>query len=135
MVFLDTNAVIGVMVQRPPAIAARFDAEVARGTPIFLSTVVLYELDYGARKSAAPERNLKRLSDFLAVITDVVSFDADDAADAGDIRAYLDRHGTPIGPYDLLVAAQARRRGAALVTANLREFNRVPGLMVVDWGA
>ena len=65
----------------------------------------------------------------------VLPFDAEDAAHAGDIRAHLERKGTPIGPYDYLIAAQARRRGATLVTANRREFERVPGLMVADWAA
>ena len=59
----------------------------------------------------------------------------DDAREAGDIRAALERTGTPIGPYDVLIAAQARRRGAMLATANVREFARVPGLRLVDWSA
>jgi hypothetical protein len=54
---------------------------------------------------------------------------------AGDIRAVLERQGMPIGPYDCLIAAQARCRGATLVTANGREFDRVPGLLVADWTA
>src|SRR3954452_10480627 len=66
---------------------------------------------------------------------DILSFDAEDAAHAGDIRAHLESKGTPIAAYDYLIAAQARRRGAALVTLNTREFSRVPGLIVVDWAA
>ena len=66
---------------------------------------------------------------------DVLPFEAEDAAHAGDIRAELEKAGTPIGHYDYLIAAQARRRGAALVTLNRREFERVPGLIVVDWSA
>ena len=62
-------------------------------------------------------------------------FETEDATHAGEIRAYLERSGTPIGYYDYLIAAQARRRGATLVTANNREFNRVPGLIVADWAA
>ena len=65
----------------------------------------------------------------------MLPFEAEDAAHAGDIRAHLESKGTPIGHYDCLIAAQARRRGATLVTANRREFERVPGLMVMDWGA
>jgi tRNA(fMet)-specific endonuclease VapC len=60
-------------------------------------------------------------------------FEPEDAEEAGDIRAALERSGTPIGPYDTLIAAQARRRGALLVTANRREFARVPGLRSEDW--
>lgn len=134
MIFLDTNVVIGIMTRRAPRFAARFEVELAQGTSFLLSSVVLYELEYGARKSQFPERNLQRLNDFLVAIADIVSFDADDAAEAGDIRTYLERTGIPIGPYDVLIAAQARRRQAALVTGNLREFNRVPGLIVADWG-
>jgi tRNA(fMet)-specific endonuclease VapC len=60
-------------------------------------------------------------------------FEAEDVAHAGDIRAHPESKGTPIGPYDYLIAAQARRRSAALVTLNVREFSRVPGLIVTDW--
>jgi len=60
-------------------------------------------------------------------------FEPDDAEEAGDIRADIERAGAPIGPYDVLIAAQARRRGALLVTANTREFTRVPGLRTEDW--
>ncbi len=60
-------------------------------------------------------------------------FEPEDAEEAGDIRAELERAGTPIGPYDVLIAAQARRRNALLVTANMGEFTRVPGLRIEDW--
>jgi tRNA(fMet)-specific endonuclease VapC len=63
----------------------------------------------------------------------VLTFDAMDAQEAGDIRARLRRAGTPIGPDDILIAAQARRRNALLVTANTREFAQVPGLRIEDW--
>jgi tRNA(fMet)-specific endonuclease VapC len=71
--------------------------------------------------------------DFLAGPIRVLNFDAEDARESGDIRAALARAGTPIGPYDVLIAAQARRRGAILVTANKNEFARVPGLQTQDW--
>jgi tRNA(fMet)-specific endonuclease VapC len=135
MFFLDSNIVIGVMSRRAPHLVARIEAELARGTPLLLSAIVLYELEYGARKSAHPERNLARIGDFLTGVADVVPLAADDASEAGDIRALLEKKGTPIGPYDVLIAAQARRRGIALVTANRREFDRVPGLIVTDWAA
>ena len=135
MYFLDANDAIGVMTRRAPHLAARIEAELAIATPLYVSVVVLYELKYGARKSAFPERNLARLDDFLASVSAIVPFDADDASEAGEIRAHLENKGTPIGPYDVLIAAQARRRGAALVTLNRREFDRVPGLIVTDWPA
>ena len=94
---------------------------------------MLFELWYGAAKSARPERNARRIADFLAGPIEILAFEAADAEEAGYIRAALERAGTPIGPYDLLVAAQARRRDALLVTANEREFARVPRLKFEDW--
>lgn len=135
MVFLDTNIVIAVMTRRLPTLTERIEAELGFGTQLYLSAIVLSELDYGARKSSAPQRNLERISEFLAAVAGVAAFDADDAAEAGDIRAYLEARGTPIGANDLLVAAQSRCRSSLLVTSNRREFDRVPGLLVTDWGA
>ena len=63
----------------------------------------------------------------------MLPFDADDALAAGEVRTALELRGTPIGPYDVLIAGHALRHGATLVTANTREFSRVPGLMVEDW--
>ena len=76
---------------------------------------------------------MRRIVDFLSGPIDILPFEAADAEEAGEIRAGLERAGTPIGPYDLLVAAQARRRDAILVTANEREFARVPQLKFEDW--
>jgi tRNA(fMet)-specific endonuclease VapC len=90
---------------------------------------------YGAAKSDRPNRSVDALNEFLALGIAVLPFEIEDAEEAGDIRAALERAGTPIGPYDILIAAQARRRGAVLVTANEREFARVPGLMVEDWSS
>jgi tRNA(fMet)-specific endonuclease VapC len=75
------------------------------------------------------------LSAFLALDVTPWPFDAADAEEAGDIRAALERAGTPIGAYDILIAGQARRRGAVLVTANTAEFRCVPGLRIEDWAA
>lgn len=133
MFCLDTNAVIGVINERSPHFAARLDMEIGRGTTVLVPTIVVYEMRYGAAKSARPERNFAVLENFLRFPVSIIDFDADDAAEAGEIRASLARLGTPIGPYDLLIAAQARRRGAVLVSLNRREFERVPGLMVTDW--
>lgn len=86
-------------------------------------------------RRASARAEIRRLEDFLAAPIDIVAFDAEDAAMAGDVRTALERPGTPIGHYDILIAPQARRRGAVLVTANRREFERVPVLMVTDWSA
>lgn len=135
MFCLDTNVVIGAMTGRAPHLIARLAAELRRGAPPAIPAVVLFELRYGVAKSAFPDRNLARLDDFLVATPHILSFDAADAAEAGDIRAFLEADGKPIAPYDLLIAAQIRRRGAILVTTNRREFERVPGLMVTDWAA
>lgn len=135
MTFLDTNVVIGVLTRRIPVFVDRMAAELELGTPFFLSAIVLAELEYGARKSQHPARNRARLAEFMSAIQSIVPFDADDAAIAGDIRAHLERRGTPVGVHDILIAAQARNRNAVLVTNNRREFDRVPGLVVTDWGA
>jgi tRNA(fMet)-specific endonuclease VapC len=94
----------------------------------------MFELDYGIAKSSDPVRSRATLDAFLALGFERPDFTAEDAREASDIRAYLEGRGAPIGPYDYLIAAQARRRGAVLVTLNRREFDRVPRLMVTDWG-
>lgn len=133
MIALDTNVVIAAINLRPIHIRARLDAEIAAGVTIGIPAIVLFEMHYGSAKS---DRRLKAeaaLEAFLALDVTPWPFEPEDAAHAGDIRAGLERLGTPIGSYDILIAAQARRRGAALVTANTREFERVPGLALQHW--
>lgn len=133
MICLDTNVVIGLINKRSAGLLSRFRAEQELGTRVIMPTMVLHELRYGIAKSVHMERNNAVLDRFLATPIEVAVFDRTDANDAGVLRAYLDRAGTPIGPYDLLIAAQTRRLEAVLITANRREFDRVPGLMVQDW--
>jgi tRNA(fMet)-specific endonuclease VapC len=133
MICLDTNAVIAVLNNPRSPVRARIDAAIGLGGTFAMSSIVLFELWYGVAKSARPERNARRIADFLAGPIEVLPFELRDAEEAGDIRAALERVGTPIGPYDVLVAAQARRRDALLVTANGREFVRVPRLKFEDW--
>jgi len=128
----DTNVVIAVLKQRPAPLLERFTRELAQGT-LALSTIVLFELYYGIANSSRRKENSDRLAVFLEAPIAMLSFEPEDAEEAGTLRAELRRAGTPIGPYDLLIAAQARRRGAVLVTANATEFARVPGLMMEDW--
>lgn len=130
---LDTNVAIDVLRLRSPKVSGRLAAEIARGTALFVSSVVLFELRFGAAKSGDPANNSAILEKFLNAPISILSFDAEDAAEAGEIRAELERKGKTIGPYDVLIAGQARRRGLALVSANRREFERVPGLIVTDW--
>jgi len=135
MICLDTNIAIYVINRRVPSVRLRLAEQLRLGTEIGFSAVALFELRYGhARSDRRPESD-RLLAEFLAPGIAILPFDVEDAAHAGDIRAYLQSKGTPIGPYDVLIAAQARRRGATLVTANGREFERVPGLLVTDWTA
>jgi len=97
-----------------------------------LPSVVLYELRLGAEQSANPNRRLQQLQRLFGIVR-TLAFDTTEAEHAASIRADLERRGCPIGPMDVLIAATARANNATLVTHNLDEFNRVPGLQVVDW--
>jgi tRNA(fMet)-specific endonuclease VapC len=133
MICLDTNAVIAAINRRKPELRRRLESAIAADAPIGIPTIVLFELRYGIARSARPQENAAILAAFLTLDVSPWPFELEDAEEAGDIRAELERAGTPIGPYDVLIAAQARRRGALLVTANTGEFTRVPGLRIEDW--
>jgi tRNA(fMet)-specific endonuclease VapC len=135
MICLDTNTVVAAINRRIPQVRERLLQTLVEGTAVGIPTIVLYEMRYGINKSGRPEQNAANLAAFLTLDVTEWPFDAEDAEEAGAIRAALERAGTPIGPYDVLIAAQARRRGALLVTANHREFSRVPGLRYEDWAA
>ena len=132
---LDTNAVIALLKNDPPGVRNRLRRVVSEGASIAVPSVVLYELWYGVARSARQSENAERLRVFLSGNVNIVPFDQDDAAAAGDLRAALETVGTPIGPYDLLIAAQALRSRTTLVTANVSEFARVSGLIWQDWTA
>ena len=133
MICLDTNAVIVAINRRKPGLRRRLEVAIVGGAHIGIPTIVLFEMRYGIAKSARPQENAAILAAFLALDVTPWPFEPEDAEEAGDIRAELERAGTPIGPYDVLIAAQARRRSALLVTANMGEFTRVPGLRIEDW--
>jgi tRNA(fMet)-specific endonuclease VapC len=135
MICLDTNIAIYVINRRVPTVRHRLAEQLRLRTEIGLPVIALFELRYGHARSSRRAESDRLLAEFLAPGIAVLPFDAEDAAHAGDIRADLESKGTPIGPYDCLIAAQARCRGATLVTANSREFTRVPGLLVADWVA
>jgi tRNA(fMet)-specific endonuclease VapC len=100
---------------------------------IAVSSIVIFELRFGVAKSQRRRLNSDILDEFLSGPVGTLAFDEVDAAHAGDLRAALAAVGTPIGPYDVLIAGQALRHRATLVTANMREFERVPGLRVENW--
>ncbi len=124
---LDTNLCVRVLRDRPPELRDRFNAEAER---LCISTIVLTELLHGAARSARPDHNRREVDRFAGRL-DVLDFDST----AADIRATLERAGRQIGGYDLLIAGHARSRGLTVVTANIREFERVEGLRSIDWAA
>ena len=130
---LDTNVVIALLRNKPAIVRERFRGVVSDGGRIIVSSVVLFELWYGVMYSGRRQENTERLRVFLAGVTSVLPFEEGDASIAGSLRSALELAGTPIGPYDLLIAAQALRAGAILVTANVAEFARVDGLVWQDW--
>ncbi|MDQ2942799.1 MAG: type II toxin-antitoxin system VapC family toxin [Candidatus Dormibacteraeota bacterium] len=130
---LDTNACIALINGRPESVRRRFDQALRKGDQVTTSSIVLFELWYGVAKSAPPKLNSERLSTFMGGPVDIVEFGLEDAESAGRIRAALEVSGRPIGAYDLLIAGQARRLGATLVTANSSEFSRIKALRIQDW--
>jgi tRNA(fMet)-specific endonuclease VapC len=127
---LDTNAAIALLNGKSAKLAQRLFAQ-AVGS-VVLPTIVAHELYWGAFRSHHVRRNLESLR-ALAKDLPFLDFDANDARVAGEVRAALAARGAPIGPYDVLIAGQAKARGLVLVTNNLKEFDRVPGLTVEDW--
>ncbi len=131
MIFLlDTNTCIYLIKQRPPEVLRRFEEHTVGD--IGISSITAAELHFGAEKSQRPEGNLRALEQFLLPL-DVVPFGHEAAAAYGRIRAVLERRGTPIGSLDTLIAAHALSLRLTLVTNNLREFERVPGLKLENW--
>ena len=127
---LDTNVCVELIRGRAPAIfdrLRRFDVD-----EVALSSITLAELEYGAAKSSNPARHRELLAKFLAPLA-VLPFDTLAGESYGDLRAALEREGTPIGPLDTLIAAHAVSLGATLVTNNQREFRRVRGLHIENW--
>jgi tRNA(fMet)-specific endonuclease VapC len=125
---LDTNAIIGLLNRS----SAKLEANVREhpASEIGISAIVAHELYYGAFKSQRVDENLQRLGQ---IRLEILSLDREDAEAAGKIRAALKKAGTPIGPYDVLIAGQALARGLTLVTNNVGEFQRIEGLKLEDW--
>ena len=129
----DANVCIGLINGRRPELRAAFERlNLARET-VFVSALVVFDLAYGAAKSDRRGLSEEHLARFLRPPIRTVAFDDNDARRAGDIRASFERQGRPIGAYDVLIAGQALQRDYTLVTANVREFARVPGLRCQDW--
>lgn len=127
---LDTNICIYLIKKRPPGALAQFRQHSPQDVAI--STITLFELEYGVEKSQYRQRSQDALAKFLLPLN-LVDLDRSAAADAAVIRAELERKGLPIGPYDLLIAGLARSQSMTLVTNNTKEFERVDGLRLENW--
>lgn len=130
---LDTNVCIALINGKPAAVRKRFQRVVQKGARVSVSTIVAFELWYGVAKSSQKEGNTNRLEIFLSGPLSLLPFDEEDAKAAGKVRAEIEAAGRPIGAYDVLIAGQALRHKMTLVTANTKEFQRVPGLAFEDW--
>ena len=127
---IDTHIGIYIMNQHPPGVISKFKKfEVG---DIGVSSITVAELQYGVEKNGPPRMNQGRLDAFLAPF-DIVGFDQSAANAYGRIRIQLEMRGLPIGPLDLLIAAQALAGELVLVTNNEKEFKRISGLRVQNW--
>jgi tRNA(fMet)-specific endonuclease VapC len=127
---LDTNICIYIIKQQPVTVLKRF-LEYQIGD-IGISSISLSELRYGVAKSTHKDKNANALDEFITPL-EVVSFDEEAAHVYGNIRAVLEKAGTPIGSMDMLIAAHAVSLVIPLVTNNTREFVRIPALNIIDW--
>ncbi len=126
---LDTNICIYVMKTYPPDLREKFNALAEQ---LCISSITLGELHYGAEKSARRAENLTAIEHFAARL-EVLPFGAKAAAHYGQLRAELERAGTPSGPHDMQIGGHARSEGLIVVTNNMREFTRMPGLRSENW--
>jgi len=127
---LDTNACIYIIKRSPAHVYERFKR--LRVGTVGISAITYCELQFGVANSSRTDENQVALTEFLAPL-EVLDFPSSAAPVYGSIRAHLQRAGTPIGNYDLLLAAHARHAGLTLVTNNTKEFERVPHLKIENW--
>ena len=127
---LDTNICIYLIKNHPHEVLETF----RQYTPkeIAISSITVFELEYGIQKSRYLEQSRNALSKFLLPLN-MVMFDDAAASESASIRAELEKKGTPIGPFDLLIAGIARSMNMTLVTNNIKEFSRVKKLKLENW--
>ena len=130
MYLLDTNICIYVMKDTFSTLTEKVFSY--HPSDIFISSVTVFELEYGAAKSNWGEKTRQKMRMFLAPFS-ILDFDSGDAMAAGKIRGYLAKSGNIIGPYDVQIAGQAISRNLILVTHNASEFSRIPNLRIEDW--
>lgn len=127
---LDTNICIYLIKQKPANVLKHFSSHDVGDVGI--SSITLAELQYGVSKSQHVQKNRHALSEFIQPL-EIADFDEKAAESYGDIRATLEKAGTPIGSMDMLIGAHALSLGVTLVTNNVCEFKKIKGLKVVDW--
>lgn len=126
---LDTNIVVYVIKRRPIEVMGVFNENAGR---MAMSAITLSELFHGAERSAKVAQNLAVVEEFASLL-EVLPYSAKASQHYGAIRSALEKAGRPIGVNDLHIAAHARSEGLTLVTNNLAEFERVPGLLTENW--
>ena len=126
---LDTNIVIYVIKRRPLGILEIFNAHAGQ---MCISSITLAELLHGVEKSSMISQNMRKVEDFVSRLV-VLPYDSSAASHYGDIRANLEKKGTPIGVNDVHIAGHARSEALILVSNNIREFERVEGLRLENW--
>lgn len=131
MYLLDTNVCVSLMRNDNPHLSEWFAC--CDRNELFLSSIVVAELTYGVAKSRYQKQNRQALLEFYTLVPSVIDFSSADAETFGLIRAYLEEKGMPIGLLDLQIASQALDRDLTVVTHNVSEFSRIPGLKIVDW--
>ena len=127
---LDTNTCIYIIKRKPSEVIKRFKR--TKISLIGISSITLSELLYGVSKSSKPEKNQVALAQFVAPLV-ILPYRDEAAPFYGDLRAYLEKQGTPIGALDMLIAAHALSIACTLVTNNEKEFIRIPNLKVDNW--
>jgi tRNA(fMet)-specific endonuclease VapC len=130
MYLIDTDICIYLIRNRDAGLRAKVESHAPYD--ISISAITIAELEYGVAKSARVGKNRMALRNFLSAF-EIIPFDDRDAEQFGLIRAFLQRNGTPIGPYDLQIASQGLARGWPVVTNDENEYRRVPGLKVENW--
>ncbi|EPX9805229.1 type II toxin-antitoxin system VapC family toxin [Escherichia coli] len=131
---LDTNICSFIMREQPEAVLKRLEQAVLRGHRIVVSAITYTEMRFGAIGLKASTRHVQLVDAFCARLDAILPWDRAAADATTDIRVVLRLAGTPLGPNDTAIAGHAIASGAILVTNNVREFGRVPGLMQEDWG-
>ena len=131
MYLLDTNICIFLIKNKFPNFTNKILS--SNSDDLFLSSVSIAEMEYGASKSQNREKNRQALLDFCTDFNNILDFTTEDTEAYGLIRAYLEKEGKVIGPYDMQIAAQAMTRNLTVITNNYDEFVRIPWIKVEDW--